>query len=437
MPTTHLVQNGFPVRRPTPAPTSPETGGELASRGGWLLLVWMFVVGFSQIVQFRYFGRVYLTDGLMLATVAMALVSHRRIPMPPRLGVVVLLCGLWLGSQVVTDLVRHTPSADIARGWGKIGFTLVGLLAIASVSRDSIAPSMALLCGLMASKIVMAFAMPDETVRIESWKWGYGLPVTFFVIAGISLIPRRSVLVWAGLAAPFLLSAVSLYHNFKSLFGITFLVGVLNVISHIYRAWRLRPVTLLAAGVIVAAAYFAATAAYSTLALDGTLGGIAQDSMRRREASSLGFLLSGRSESLISTRAIAESPILGHGSWARDPEYVTRYIEILRARGVRQDTAALVRWGTIPTHSHLLGAWVEAGLLGALFWAYCLALTVRAAAQVTLSGMKGSVVVGFLMILLSWDILFSPYGAERRFYDAAYLVIAVIMLQRLRTRADV
>jgi O-antigen ligase len=230
---------------------------------------------------------------------------------------------------------------------------------------------------------------------------------------------------------------VSLYHNFKSLFGITFLVGVLNVISHVYRARRLRPVTLLAAGVIVAAAYFAATAAYSTLALDGTLGGIAQDSMRRREASSLGFLLSGRSESLISTRAIAESPILGHGSWARDPEYVTRYIEILRARGVRQDTAALVRWGTIPTHSHLLGAWVEAGLLGALFWAYCLALTVRAAAQVTLSGMKGSVVVGFLMILLSWDILFSPYGAERRFYDAAYLVIAVIMLQRLRTRADV
>ncbi len=40
------------------------------------------------------------------------------------------------------------------------------------------------------------------------------------------------------------------------------------------------------------------------------------------QAGSLGVLLGGRHESLVSTQAILHSPILGHGSWARDPKYV-------------------------------------------------------------------------------------------------------------------
>ena len=70
--------------------------------------------------------------------------------------------------------------------------------------------------------------------------------------------------------------------------------------------------------------------------------------------------------------------------------------------------------GLIPTHSHFTGAWLEAGLLGLIFW---LVVAWRAGGLLLrgtdVYGAAGPV-VAFLAILFLWDLLFSPFGGERR-----------------------
>jgi len=83
-----------------------------------------------------------------------------------------------------------------------------------------------------------------------------------------------------------------------------------------------------------------------------------------------GLIVGGRSEILVSAQAIMDSPILGHGSWAKNEEYAAMLNYLRESMGyVAQGKHES---GLIPTHSHIFGAWVEAGILGAVFWLWIL-----------------------------------------------------------------
>ena len=84
------------------------------------------------------------------------------------------------------------------------------------------------------------------------------------------------------------------------------------------------------------------------------------------------------------------------------------------------ETQEAAQNGSIPSHSHILQAWVEAGIFGAAFWAYALFLMARF--LWTLTGDEPFLPFAiFQVTLLMWDIFFSPYGAERRFSVTFFL----------------
>ena len=78
----------------------------------------------------------------------------------------------------------------------------------------------------------------------------------------------------------------------------------------------------------------------------------------------------------------------------------------------------------------MFGAWVEAGVLGAAFWLWVLWLAGRA----LLNGRFGSThlapLVTFAGLMLLWDVLFSPFGAERRFITPFYIALLMSVLRR-------
>jgi hypothetical protein len=84
----------------------------------------------------------------------------------------------------------------------------------------------------------------------------------------------------------------------------------------------------------------------------------------------------------------------------------------------------------IPTHSYIFGAWVEAGIGGALFWLFFLCFTIRTFLQV--SGSEPLLLLfafgGFQMV---WDTFFSPLGMPTRFL-APFLMAAIVQLSTLR-----
>ena len=142
----------------------------------------------------------------------------------------------------------------------------------------------------------------------------------------------------------------------------------------------------------------------------------------------LNFLQSGRVESLVSTQAIWDSPILGHGSWARDAKYSAMLVERLQESGYEVEGNRNEK-DLIPSHSYLLGSWVEAGLGGGLFWVYVLWLG-TAAFYRTLAGAEPyTPLIVFTILFLVWEILFSPFAQEQRVVAALHICLVLWALR--------
>ena len=91
----------------------------------------------------------------------------------------------------------------------------------------------------------------------------------------------------------------------------------------------------------------------------------------------------------------------------------------------------------IPTHSYLFGAWVEAGIVGAVFWLWVLLLPVKLLITMRQFNSSLRIFLGFVAFSLIWDILFSPLGAEGRVY-APYNIVLLMFGTTLvnETRSD-
>ena len=79
----------------------------------------------------------------------------------------------------------------------------------------------------------------------------------------------------------------------------------------------------------------------------------------------------------------------------------------------------------IPTHSHLTASWVEGGVLASFIWFYLLWLIVRAMIVVSSSRPLLGPLYAFLFTGFFWDILFSPFGYDRRIFEGFFMVLLV------------
>jgi hypothetical protein len=149
------------------------------------------------------------------------------------------------------------------------------------------------------------------------------------------------------------------------------------------------------------------------------------------ESQGSGLLLGGRPEILVSARAVLDSPILGHGSWAKDPKYQEMLSDMMVEQGKQGNLGDMERSsvnGLIPAHSHLMGSWVDAGILGAIIWAYMFWLVIQGMVRVNAVRPPMSPIYAFLLVEYSWAILFSPFGSTMRLYESMVIVIMLDLL---------
>ncbi len=87
-----------------------------------------------------------------------------------------------------------------------------------------------------------------------------------------------------------------------------------------------------------------------------------------------------------------------------------------------------MRSGIIPTHSYLFGAWVDAGILGAVFWVWILVSTARVFTRIY-PATNALLPVGiYLAFLLLWNIPFSPYGTDGRLtFPYSFVLLMTLM----------
>ena len=430
---------GGDIGRAGPAPRGSPSGLRHAggSGSGKGLALAAFITPTLIWMEFSVVGRIFVPELILIGLLPFLLMTRGRLLADPLPRTFLMLAALWLASQVLTDLIRETDFRDYSRGQAKIVFTAANFCALYMLLYGSRRRLVLFALGLAIGGYLSFHLNPSIYSEAHPWKFGIGPPAALLA----ALIP-----LWPPIRrVPFLpalpllaVSAYSMAVGFRSMAGIALLASLYMLAQQIAGRRRRTPVAFpLGRTLLFAAAVTALTPAvlalYEQAVARGYMSERALQTYERQASGSFGVLLGGRSEIYTAARAVMDSPIIGHGSWAKDAGHAARFLEL---RLLGYDLRPLSRLGSdlIPTHSHLMGGWVEAGILGAVFWLWVLLLTFRVLSSLYLVREPLGPLIAFVGFVILWDVVFSPFGAERRLTVSFNVVLMMFAWDVLRMR---
>lgn len=405
--------------------------GIAASRRDQVPLAALFVIGWLLVGEVNLAGRLNGADVGLIAMAPFLLIRRGGMLLEPWPKRILIAAGAWFLAQVLTDLIRQTPMEDLIRGWAKILVFAINFISLCLLTRFKLKLIVAFVIVLaMAVCVKVYLGIGDLNLLsgdfASQWKYGYGLLCSMLCFLGAAWLSDKTRGAVNGKWLPFASAAYALYLNARNLFGLT---GVASVIALVARPGqqisRRKQIVYAVAGLVAAVLLINI---YSYSASSGLLGTEAFDKYEMQSQGSAG-LLAGRAELFGSSQAIMDSPIIGHGSWARDSRYVDIMFQRLIEMGVAVTDTQYYGNDLIPSHSHLLGAWVEAGIVGAIFWGTAMWLMITALLAVIRAP---DIYVGLNSFILTnavWNYLFSPFANDLRVIDAAWLVLAITVLR--------
>jgi hypothetical protein len=416
------------------APTQRKVGGATQPRKSSIesksAAVLVFLIPSLQFIRIKISGVLSGSDILLIVTF-IVLVLRWKIRIRAPIGrKFLLLCSLWLLSQIVTDVVRHSAFADYARGWSNIGMTLLGFSVMFTLLYGHPRRIVLYAWGMVVGSALAFFINPSDLAIIDPWKFGLSYPITMAFLLIASRDDVRGY--WPVILLAFA-GVLNFSLDFRDVGGICLAAALYVVVIRYSQRKGLgthklsaRKVTVLASLLVLGliGIYWA----YQYAASTGLIGEEARNKYEEQSSGEYGALLGGRTEMLSSIPAIIDSPILGHGSWAKDPKYVLIEVQALAAlgyEGAGKMAPEDLQEGLIPEHSHILGAWVNAGILGAIFWAWVCLQVCKMLLRTYPRGMKLLPLAAYVAFQLLWDIPFSPYGAQMRIITPFYIIIVM------------
>lgn len=388
-------------------------------------------------------GTLPVAEGLMLALLPVILVVRGKRLNRSIFRTVFALLALWLANQVFTDIYRQTATKDWLRGNAAIVFFLIDLTFLVMLLGQNQRRKILFVASYAIGSLLATRFQPTDLALQEPWKFGYsnGLTILSVLVAAYLYDKRRYEV---SLSILVCIIGANLLENYRS--------PVLNILLAVALTMPLIPeqvgtIRLLPRkGTKARIAFLVVTALAAGVLAQGlvqfaTRGGLitedAQAKNKMQSQSRGGLLIAGRPEILVSSAAVIDHPILGLGSWARDFKYVEMLNDIQVRFGISTDLfdAEQDAQGLIPTHSHIMGAWIWAGILGAAFWAYIVWITAKGIVRLTSVTVKFGLLYAFLFPAMVWTILFSPFGLNMRIFDALLIVMIVDFLPVQAPRA--
>ncbi len=382
---------------------------------GFLLFLFVLFAGYGPAFgfagQLRYVEAALLVIGLLYYDKFFDRVDHLEW----KLSAFFLLTAT---AQIISNAVNYAPVASsIARvGTYVLLAALIPIVAVL-VNRDW-RRMLAVVFGYGTSYVVLWFigSSVSETFEQVPWRLGLGAAVTLIVVALYGLMPRARL----GLTlALFGLSALHLNLNSRSLAAITMVVAVYCLASTFWG--RVRPAEFKArsfVAVIVSLSLFAyiGPLAIGRMATAQLLPDNLVTKNQLQAANSYGFLAAARPDTFTALYAISKRPLLGYGSGVFDAEVFSFYAEVNAAsyrdahlsRSVFKNIYKQDWSQGIPSHSHVFGAWADAGILAALSWFFVMWLDLKMLARLWRWGHPLAPLFVFVGIANLWDILFSP-----------------------------
>jgi len=392
----------------------------------------LFLLPILTIFTINIVGQLMFSDIVVTLLTPMLLFSRNINKKQPYLKKIMFLLLLWLFSVIASDMINETSFEDLLRGVAAIIFFALHIFVIFVLVDGKRERLTAIILGTSISFILLLFFAGEvysfDDGKNTPWKMGVGFGVTllFIMILGVWLKRERS-------KAKILLlfSPIHLFLNARSLFLTLFLAAFISAFQIKVHSKKKRFFIILG---ILFSVFFVAPivmSSYGKLNQEGFFGTQAQEKYLMQTAGGkINIILAGRTEVFISVVAITDSPFIGHGSWATSKKYYKMYLIMLKKMGkdINWENALSKERYLIPAHSMLLSAWVYHGFIGSLFWFYILFLSLKSLSI----GMVGKKQLQLrdmvIVVILIWDIFFSPFGQARRCIEVVYILVVCMIL---------
>jgi hypothetical protein len=313
-----------------------------------------------------------------------------------------------------------------------IVFFAIDIVGISILIGNNLRRKILYLLGLTVGALAQVKLQPSPAAEDYPWKFGYAFGTMLAVMLISSYFYGRQRYALSGLLV-LGICGVNALLNYRSpiLQLLLTLAVVYPIVPERLGSLRILPQSQLGRLLILAVLALAAAASADELVKFVTRAGyIGQDAQEKNEAQEKAgnLLIGGRPEFLIGLRAALDEPLLGHGSWAKDPKYYKLMYDAQVEREVVPeqnggDILELEGNPLIPGHSHIVSAWVWAGIAGLIFWTYVIWLVLKGMARIAILRPTLAPVYMWFLIAMLWDIFFSPFGANRRMEEAFVIVI--------------
>jgi len=382
--------------------------------------LYLFLLGAFLTINIKLGGDLSASDILILALSPWACLKLKRIWKKPIKQILILGAFYWVG-LALSDYLNSSTFEDWSRGHAKVGIMLFSIGVITVVSQLKIDRLIYFFWSSSLSAFISQLLGQGEVSHL--WKFGWGPVTTSF----LALFCGRIFLMRKFQSLPF--SALGIFHflmNARSLAGFTLLTGLIlgsaskrknNVeIKKKKSSVRAYAAIIVFGGIV----YFL----YDYGASNGWFGDESRLKYEMQTVGGKSVLVGGRGEFLTSLTAIKDSPLIGYGSWPKSEKYVLLYLEYSNIELSSAKADFFLQRKLIPSHSHIFGGWMEAGIAGGLFWLYTLYLFLTTVARLVTGKMLhyGAFII-FMLVSSSWDIVFSPFGSTRRITHAVSLVV--------------
>lgn len=385
-----------------------------------------FLIPFLIFIEFDLGGKLFASEIITLFLLPFLIVVRGNKLTEMNVSILIVLAILWLLGLVITDIIKETAFEEYSKGWAKIIFFIINFIVINLLLGKSEKKYFIFGLGLSIGLIINYFYSPSKYAQDYPWKFGIGTGATFLIIL-ISRKKNHITKLFPELPM-IIVTIINFYKGFRS-FGIISAITAFYLFMkrkqklHYYVTTQKQIYRKCKLIFIIFIAICAFNSLYEHIALSGLLGDEQYYKHFAQSRGKWGILLGARSELLASGQAILDSPLIGHGSWAKNPYYAdmvnVRMTELgYEVLGTRDDDL-------IPAHSYLFGSWVEGGILGGIFWCYIIYLIYKMLTIHYIFNIEPDQWLIFCTILLLWDILFSPFGAEQRII-AAYQISFMI-----------
>ena len=253
--------------------------------------------------------------------------------------------------------------------------------------------------------------IPNNIFHATPWRLGLGESLTVVALC-LPAINQRYKFISAVIF--FIVVSIHLFTGSRNLSLLSFTLIFLFIFSQFFgdtkaHEFTWHKFTKLASGIV--AGLCAVFAVFIFLVGSNVLPEDVERRLTRQFDSKYGVIISARPDVSASILGIAKRPFTGYGSGVVDDDVYQNYAKFISGDNPRHFRRLINEkplWEASPSHSHVFGAWLDAGFIAAISWIFILIFCARYV--VILSYLQHPMVPLGLFYLLSmiWDILFSP-----------------------------